>query len=65
MKRNKKVMIKESVALTGADVAKMIGGSALEVYQQAKAKEVELDERIEEEKKRVNEMFRRLDSVIL
>lgn len=65
MKRNKKVMIKESVTLTGADVAKMIGGNALEVYQQAKTKEVELDERIEEEKKRVNEMFRRLDSVIL
>ena len=43
VKKTNKNMIKESIHLTGADIANMLGGEAVEAYNQSKEREVELE----------------------
>lgn len=64
-KKNNKKMIKESIHLTGADVANMLGGEAVDAYNQSKEREVELENKIKNQKKAIHEMFARLDNVVL
>ena len=63
--KNNKKMIKESIHLTGADIANMLGGEAVEAYNQSKEREVELENKIKNQKKAIHEMFARLDNVVL
>ena len=63
--KNNKKMIKESIHLTGADIANMLGGEAVEAYNQSKEREVEIENKIKSQKKTIHEMFNRLDNVIL
>ena len=60
-----KKVLKESVHLTGADIANMLGGEAVEAYNQSKDREVEIENKIKNQKKSIHEMFNRLDNVIL
>ena len=43
----------------------MLGGEAVEAYNQSKEREVELENKIKNQKKAIHEMFNRLDNVIL
>ena len=63
--KNNKKMIKESIHLTGADIANMLGGEAVEAYNHSKEREVEIENKIKSQKKAIHEMFNRLDNVIL
>ena len=63
--KNNKKMIKESIHLTGADIANMLGGEAVEAYNQSKDREIEIENKIKNQKKSIHEMFNRLDNVIL
>lgn len=63
--KNNKKMIKESIHLTGADIANMLGGEAVDAYNQSKEREVEIENKIKSQKKAIQEMFNRLDNVIL
>ena len=65
VKKTNKNMIKESIHLTGADIANMLGGEAVEAYNQSKEREVELENKIKNQKKAIHEMFARLDNVVL
>ena len=65
VKKTNKNMIKESIHQTGADIATMPGGEAVEAYNQSKEREVELENKIQNQKKAIHEMFNRLDNVIL
>ena len=65
VKKTNKNMIKESIHLTGADIANMLGGEAVEAYNQSKEREVELENKIKSQKNAIHEMFNRLDNVIL
>ncbi len=65
VKKTNKKMIKESIHLTGADIANMLGGEAVEAYNQSKDREVEIENKIKNQKKSIHEMFNRLDNVIL
>ena len=47
VKKTNKNMIKESIHLTGADIANMLGGEAVEAYNQSKEREVELGSKFE------------------
>ena len=60
-----KKMLKESIHLTGADIANMLGGEAVEAYNQSKDREIEIENKIKNQKKSIHEMFNRLDNVIL
>ena len=60
-----KKVLKESSHLTGADIANMLGGEAVEAYNQSKDREVEIENKIKNQKKSIHEMFNRLDNVIL
>ena len=60
-----KKVLKESIHLTGADIANMLGGEALEAYNQSKDREIEIENKIKNQKKSIHEMFNRLDNVIL
>lgn len=60
----KKRIIKESINLTGSDIAHMLGGDAIDAYNSSKAEEKELDERIEVQKKNVMEMFKRTGLIL-
>lgn len=60
-----KKVLKESIHLTGADIANMLGGEAVEVYNQSKDREIEIENKIKNQKKSIHEMFNRLDNVIL
>lgn len=60
-----KKVLKESIHLTGADIANMLGGEAVEAYNQSKDREVEIENKINNQKKSIHEMFNRLDNVIL
>lgn len=60
-----KKVLKESIHLTGADIANMLGGEAVEAYNQSKDREVEIENKIKNQKKSIYEMFNRLDNVIL
>lgn len=60
-----KKVLKESIHLTGADIANMLGGEAVEAYNQSKDREVEIENKIKNQKKSIHEMFNRLDNVIL
>ena len=65
VKKTNKNMIKESIHLTGADIANMLGGEAVEAYTQSKEREIEIENKIKNQKKAIQEMFKRLDNVIL
>lgn len=65
VKKTNKNMIKESIHLTGADIANMLGGEAVEAYNQSKEREIEIENKIKSQKKAIHEMFNRLDNVIL
>ena len=65
VKKTNKNMIKESIHLTGADIANMLGGEAVEAYNQSKDREIEIENKIKNQKKSIHEMFNRLDNVIL
>ena len=65
VKKTNKNMIKESIHLTGADIANMLGGEAVDAYNQSKEREVELENKIKNQKKAIHEMFARLDNVVL
>ncbi len=65
VKKTKKNMIKESIHLTGADIANMLGGEAVDAYNQSKEREIEIENKIKSQKKAIHEMFNRLDNVIL
>lgn len=65
VKKTSKKMIKESIHLTGADIANMLGGEAVEAYNQSKEREIEIENKIKNQKKAIHEMFNRLDNVIL
>ena len=65
VKKTNKNMIKESIHLTGADIANMLGGEAVDAYNQSKEMEIELENKIKNQKKSIHEMFNRLDNVIL
>ena len=65
VKKTNKNMIKESIHLTGADIANMLGGEAVDAYNQSKEREVELENKIKSQKKAIHEMFARLDNVVL
>lgn len=65
VKKTNKKMIKESIHLTGADVANMLGGEAVDAYNQSKEREIEIENKIKSQKKAIHEMFNRLDNVIL
>ena len=65
VKKTNKKMIKENIHLTGADIANMLGGEAVEAYNQSKEREVELEHKIKNQKKAIHEMFNILDNVIL
>lgn len=43
----------------------MLGGEAVEAYNQSKDREVEIENKIKNQKKSIHEMFNRLDNVIL
>ena len=60
-----KKVLNESIHLTGADIANMLGGEAVEAYNQSKDREVEIENKIKNQKKSIHEMFNRLDNVIL
>ena len=60
-----KKVLKESIHLTGADIANMLGGEAVEAYNQSKEREIEIENKIKNQKKSIHEMFNRLDNVIL
>ncbi len=60
-----KKVLKESIHLTGADIANMLGGEAVEAYNQSKDREIEIENKIKNQKKSIHEMFNRLDNVIL
>lgn len=60
----KKITIKESINLTGSDIANMLGGDAIDAYNSSKAEEKELDERIEAQKNNVMEMFKRTGLIL-
>ena len=60
-----KKVLKESIHLTGAGIANMLGGEAVEAYNQSKDREVEIENKIKNQKKSIHEMFNRLDNVIL
>lgn len=60
-----KKVLKESIHLTGADIANMLGGEAVEAYNQSKDREMEIENKIKNQKKSIHEMFNRLDNVIL
>ena len=60
-----KKVLKESIHLTGADIANMLGGEAVEAYNQSKDREIEIENKIKNQKKSIYEMFNRLDNVIL
>lgn len=60
----KKRLIKESINLTGSDIANMLGGDAIDAYNASKAKEKELEETIETQKKNVMEMFKRTGLIL-
>lgn len=60
-----KKALKESIHLTGADIANMLGGEAVEAYNQSKDREIEIENKIKNQKKSIHEMFNRLDNVIL
>lgn len=60
----KKRIIKESINLTGSDIANMLGGDAIDAYNSSKAEEKELDERIEVQKKNVMEVFKRTGLIL-
>lgn len=59
-----KKVLKESIHLTGADIANMLGGEAVEAYNQSKDREVEIENKIKNQKKSIHEMFNRLDIII-
>ena len=65
VKKMGKKVLKESIHLTGADIANMLGGEAVEAYNQSKDREVEIENKIKNQKKSIYEMFNRLDNVIL
>ena len=65
VKKTNKNMIKESIHLTGADIANMLGGEAVDAYNQSKEREVELENKIKNQKKSIQEMLNRLDNVVL
>ena len=65
VKKMGKKVLKESIQLTGADIANMLGGEAVEAYNQSKDREVEIENKIKNQKKSIHEMFNRLDNVIL
>ena len=65
VKKTNKNMINESIHLTGADIANMLGGEAVDAYNQSKEMEIELENKIKNQKKAIHEMFNRLDNVIL
>jgi hypothetical protein len=52
-------MIKESINLSGSDIAIMLGGVDIDAHNASKAEEKELEETIETQKKNVMEMFKR------
>lgn len=60
----KKRIIKESINLTGSDIANMLGGDAIDAYNSSKAEEKELDERIKAQKNNVMEMFKRTGLIL-
>ena len=60
-----KKVLKESIHLTVADIANMLGGEAVEAYNQSKDREIEIENKIKNQKKSIHEMFNRLDNVIL
>ena len=60
-----KKVLKESIHITGDDIANMLGGEAVEAYNQSKDREVEIENKIKNQKKSIHEMFNRLDNVIL
>lgn len=60
----KKKMFKESVSLSGADIAQMLGSEAIDAYNYSKSEEAELSERIESQKKNVMEMFKRTGLIL-
>ena len=65
VKKMGKKVLKESIHLTGADIANMLGGEAVEAYNQSKDREIEIENKINNQKKSIHEMFNRLDNVIL
>ena len=65
VKKMGKKVLKESIYLTGADIANMLGGEAVEAYNQSKDREIEIENKIKNQKKSIHEMFNRLDNVIL
>ena len=65
VKKTNKKMIKESIHRTGADIANMLGGEAVDAYNQSKEREIEIENKIKNQKKAIHEMFNRLDNVIL
>ena len=65
VKKTNKNMIKESIHLTGADIANMLGGEAVDAYNQSKEMEIELENKIKNQKKAIHEMFNKLDNVVL
>ena len=65
VKKMGKKVLKESIHLTGADIANMLGGEAVEAYNQSKYREIEIENKIKNQKKSIHEMFNRLDNVIL
>ena len=65
VKKTNKNMIKESIHLTGADIANMLGGEAVEAYNQSKEREVELENKIKNQKKAIHEMFNSLYNLLL
>ena len=65
VKKMGKKVLKESIHLTRADIANMLGGEAVEAYNQSKDREIEIENKIKNQKKSIHEMFNRLDNVIL